>query len=69
MPSSIHHGPQRWLVNCHIPSWTVPTIQRLGLESKPKKDWRHAARRHPPQQAQKHLEKGRELVKEAKGLK
>jgi uncharacterized coiled-coil protein SlyX len=42
--------------------------QRLGLEPK-RKDWRPAAMARLPRQATKHLEKGRELLKEAKGLK
>jgi len=41
---------------------------RLGLEPK-RKDWRIAARARLPKQATKHFEKGRELAKEAKGLK
>jgi hypothetical protein len=41
---------------------------RLGLELK-RKDWRRAARDRFPKQVAKHFEKGRELLKEAKGLK
>jgi endogenous inhibitor of DNA gyrase (YacG/DUF329 family) len=40
----------------------------LGLEPK-RKDRRPAAMARLPKQAAKHLEKGRELLKEAKGLK
>ena len=42
--------------------------RRLGLEPK-RKDWRPAAMARLPKQAAKLFEKGRELVKEAKGLK
>jgi hypothetical protein len=42
--------------------------KRLGLEPKIK-DWRPAAMGRLPKQATKHLEKGRDLIKEAKGLK
>jgi hypothetical protein len=42
--------------------------QRLGLESK-RKDWRPAAMKRLPKRATAHVEKGRELAKEAKGLK
>jgi hypothetical protein len=41
---------------------------KLGLEPK-RKDWRTAAMGRLPGQATKHLEKGRNLIKEAKGLK
>jgi hypothetical protein len=41
---------------------------KLGLEPK-RKDWRLAAMGRLPGQAAKHLGKGRDLVKEAKGLK
>jgi hypothetical protein len=42
--------------------------RRLGLEPKVR-DWRPAAMTRLPKQATAHLEKGRELLKEAKGLK
>jgi hypothetical protein len=42
--------------------------RRLGLEPK-RKDWRQAAMARLPKQAAKLLEKGREQLKEAKGLK
>jgi len=42
--------------------------RRLGLEPK-RKDWRPAAMARLPKQAAKLLAKGRELIKEAKGLK
>jgi hypothetical protein len=41
---------------------------RLGLEPKVK-DWRPAMMERLPQRASEHLKKGRELAKEAKGLK
>jgi hypothetical protein len=41
--------------------------RRLGLEPK-RKDWRPAAFARLPKQATKHLEQGRKLLKEAKGL-
>ena len=41
---------------------------RLGLEPKTK-DWRPGAMRALPKRAVKHLERGRDLLKEAKGLK
>jgi hypothetical protein len=40
-----------------------------GLEPKPKKDWRAAARRRLPKQAGEYFEQFRELLKAAKGLK
>jgi hypothetical protein len=42
--------------------------RRVGLEPKVK-DWRPASMSRLPKQATKHLEKGRELLKEAKGRK
>jgi hypothetical protein len=42
---------------------------QLGLDPKPKKDWRIAARERMPQSAGKHFEKGRELRQAAKGLR
>jgi hypothetical protein len=42
--------------------------RQLGLESK-RKDWRPAAMARLPKRATEHFEKGRELLKEAKGLK
>jgi hypothetical protein len=42
--------------------------RKLGLEPK-RKDWRPAAMARLPKQMTKHFEKGRELLKEAKGLK
>lgn len=42
--------------------------QQLGLEPKPK-DWRPATRARLPKRATVHLEKGRELLKEAKDLR
>ena len=42
--------------------------RQLGLEPK-RKDWRPAAMARLPKRATEHFEKGRELVKEAKGLK
>jgi hypothetical protein len=42
--------------------------RRVGLEPK-HRDWRPAAMARLPKQAAAHLEKGRELLKEAKGLK
>ena len=47
---------------------TRTTNRLVGLEPK-RKDWRPAAMARLPKQAAKLLEKGRELVKEAKGLK
>ena len=47
---------------------TAKHRQQLGLEPKPK-DWRPAALKRLPQRASKHFEQGRELLKEAKGLK
>jgi hypothetical protein len=41
--------------------------QRLGLEPK-RKDWRPASIKRLPRRATEHFEKGRELLKEAKGL-
>jgi hypothetical protein len=41
--------------------------QRLGLEPK-RKDWRIAARQRLPKAAIEHFRKGKELLKEAKGL-
>jgi hypothetical protein len=42
--------------------------RQLGLEPK-RKDWRPAAMARLPKRATAHFEKGRELLKEAKGLK
>ena len=42
--------------------------RQLGLEPK-RKDWRPAAMARLPKRAAAHFEKGRELLKEAKGLK
>jgi hypothetical protein len=42
--------------------------RQLGLEPK-RKDWRPAAMARLPKRATAHLEKGRELLKEAKGLR
>jgi hypothetical protein len=47
---------------------TAKHRQRLGLEPKVK-DWRLAAIARLPKRATAHLEKGRELLKEAKGLR
>jgi hypothetical protein len=47
---------------------TVKRRQRFGLEPK-RKDWRPTAMGHLPKRATAHFEKGRELLKEAKGLK
>jgi hypothetical protein len=47
---------------------TVHRRQRLGLE-RPVKDWRIAARERLPNAATKHLDKGRKLRQEAKGLR
>jgi hypothetical protein len=47
---------------------TMGRRKKLGLES-PRKDWRDAARERLPKQLTKHLEKGRELRKAAKGLR
>jgi hypothetical protein len=54
-----HHGTDRT---------TTKRRQRLGLEPK-RKDWRPASMDRLPKRATEHFEKGRELVKEAKGLK
>jgi hypothetical protein len=42
--------------------------QRLGLEPK-RRDWRPASIKRLPKRATEHFKKGRELLKEAKGLK
>jgi hypothetical protein len=42
--------------------------QQLGLEPK-RKDWRPATMARLPKRATAHLEKGRELLKEAKSLR
>ena len=47
---------------------TAGRRQQLGLEPK-RKDWRPAAIARLPKRATAHFENGRELVKEAKGLK
>ena len=47
---------------------TAKHRQRVGLEPK-RKDWRPAAMDRLPKRATEHFEKGRELVKQAKGLK
>jgi hypothetical protein len=47
---------------------TDRTGRRLGLEPK-RKYWRSAAIARLPKHATKHFEKGRGLLKEAKGLK
>ena len=47
---------------------TAKRRQQFGLEPKPK-DWRPATMARLPKRATAHLEKGRELLKEAKGLK
>ena len=47
---------------------TANRCQRLGLEPK-KKDWRPASMDNMPKRATKHFEKGRDLLKEAKGLR
>lgn len=45
---------------------TTKHREQLGLEPK-RKDWRRAAMLRLPKQATAHFEKGRELMKEAKG--
>jgi hypothetical protein len=45
---------------------TAKRRQMLGLEPRPKKDWRHAAMRRLPKQAQEYFEQSRELVKEGR---
>jgi hypothetical protein len=42
---------------------TAKRRQMVGLEPRPKKDWRHAAMRRLPKQAQEYFERSRELVK------
>jgi hypothetical protein len=75
---------ERWIADeMTLPRRTVTTVinkldgtdrttaghrKRLGLEPK-RKDWRPASIKRLPKRATEHFEQGRELLKEAKGLR